>query len=74
MSSRTKKWNGQFAQIVGASFGFLSDEDITRISVKKIDVPRSFDTLLHPVSGGLYDPALGPFDKGVMYEWLWNFF
>lgn len=74
MASRTKKWTGQFAQIVGASFGFLSDEDITKISVKSVHVPSSFDTLGNPVVGGLYDPSLGPYDKGVVYVIAWNFF
>ena len=40
-------------------FGFLSSEEIKALSVKTIHNPVTFDTLLHPVSGGLYDPSLG---------------
>jgi DNA-directed RNA polymerase I subunit RPA1 len=40
-------------------FGFLSSAEIKSLSVKKIQNPATFDTLLHPVSEGLYDPALG---------------
>ena len=42
-------------------FGFLSSEEIKALSVKRITNPNTFDTLLHPVAGGLYDPALGAF-------------
>ncbi|RFU34543.1 hypothetical protein B7463_g1831, partial [Scytalidium lignicola] len=40
-------------------FAFLSAAEIKCLSVKKIQNPITFDTLLHPVPGGLYDPALG---------------
>ena len=51
------------ASFIGSvDFGFLSSEDIKSLSVKKIQNPTTFDTLLHPVPGGLYDTALGPFD------------
>ena len=45
--------------IGNVDFGFLSNEDIKALSVKKIQNPVTFDTLLHPVPGGLYDSALG---------------
>ena len=38
-------------------------EDIKRISCKKITNVNTFDSLLHPNAGGLYDSALGPSDK-----------
>lgn len=48
------------ASYIGSvEFGFLSSEDIRALSVKKIFNPTTFDSLLHPVPGGLYDPALG---------------
>jgi len=47
--------------INGVSFGFLSSEEIKALSVKCIYSASTFDTLLHPVPGGLYDPALGAF-------------
>jgi DNA-directed RNA polymerase I subunit RPA1 len=40
-------------------FAFLSAEEIRTLSVKQIQNPTTFDTLLNPVPGGLYDPALG---------------
>lgn len=48
------------ASYIGSvDFGFLSSEDIKALSVKKVQNPTTFDTLLHPVPGGLYDAALG---------------
>ena len=48
------------ASFVGSvDFGFLSSEEIKALSVKRIQNPTTFDTLLHPVAGGLYDAALG---------------
>jgi DNA-directed RNA polymerase I subunit RPA1 len=48
------------ASAIGSvDFGFLSPDEIKALSVKKIENPQTFDTLLHPVPGGLYDPALG---------------
>ena len=48
------------ASYIGSvDFGLLSSDDIKAISVKKIQNPTTFDTLLHPVPGGLYDAALG---------------
>lgn len=40
-------------------FTFLSPDEIRSISVRKIENDSTFDTLLNPVPGGLYDPALG---------------
>lgn len=45
--------------IGSVDFGFLAAEEIKALSVKRIQNPLTFDTLLHPVPGGLYDPALG---------------
>lgn len=48
------------ASYIGSvNFGFLSTEDIKALSVKRIQNSVTFDTLLHPVPGGLYDSALG---------------
>ncbi|KAJ9667928.1 hypothetical protein H2201_002114 [Coniosporium apollinis] len=47
--------------ISGVEFGFLSSAEIKALSVKRLTNPSTFDTLLHPVPGGLYDPALGAF-------------
>jgi len=47
--------------IAGVNFGFLSSAEIKALSVKRIINPTTFDSLLHPTPGGLYDPALGAF-------------
>ncbi|OAL51807.1 DNA-directed RNA polymeras-like protein I subunit [Pyrenochaeta sp. DS3sAY3a] len=47
--------------IQGVEFGFLAANDIRSLSVKRITNPTTFDTLLHPVPGGLHDAALGSF-------------
>lgn len=51
------------AKITKISFAFYEPKDIKRLSVKAITNPQIFDTLDHPTTGGLYDPALGPYDK-----------
>jgi DNA-directed RNA polymerase I subunit RPA1 len=40
-------------------FRSLSSAEIKNLSVKRIQNPTTFDTLLNPVPEGLYDPALG---------------
>ena len=40
-------------------FSRLSAEEIKKISVKKIHVSPTFDSMGGPMPGGLYDPALG---------------
>ncbi|KAF2676541.1 DNA-directed RNA polymerase I subunit RPA1 [Lentithecium fluviatile CBS 122367] len=47
--------------IDGVEFGFFTAEDIRTLSVKRITNPTTFDSLLHPVPGGLHDSALGAF-------------
>jgi DNA-directed RNA polymerase I subunit RPA1 len=47
------------SSITGVDFNFLAAADIRSISVKRIVNPTTFDSLLNPVPGGLYDPALG---------------
>jgi DNA-directed RNA polymerase I subunit RPA1 len=46
-------------------FTFLTAEEIRSISVKRIENDNTFDTLLNPVPGGLYDPALGPWGDAL---------
>ncbi|KAG9095159.1 hypothetical protein FRC07_011139, partial [Ceratobasidium sp. 392] len=46
------------------SFSFLNSQDIRRISVKQIVNPVLLDDLNRPNIGGLYDPALGPSERG----------
>ncbi|KAE8244306.1 hypothetical protein A4X13_0g6690 [Tilletia indica] len=51
------------SHIGGASFSFLTSEEIRAISVQQIANPVLFDSTNTPSRGGLYDPALGPIDK-----------
>ncbi|KAI0965958.1 hypothetical protein F4678DRAFT_450906 [Xylaria arbuscula] len=45
--------------IDSVEFDFLTPAEIRAISVKRIENPTTFDSLLNPIPGGLYDPALG---------------
>lgn len=47
------------SEIETVEFTFLSSAEIEAISVKRIENDSTFDNLLNPVPGGLYDPALG---------------
>jgi len=46
-----------------ARFSFYSEEEIRRLSVQRLRSEISFDGLLNPVEGGLYDPRLGPTER-----------
>eukprot|EP00048_Salpingoeca_helianthica_P014146 m.217118 g.217118 ORF g.217118 m.217118 type:complete len:478 (-) comp15596_c5_seq7:23-1456(-) len=50
-------------QLTGVSFSTYSKDEIRQLSVKRIVNPVTFDNMLHPTLGGLYDPALGPIDQ-----------
>jgi hypothetical protein len=53
-------------EVVGVSFSFYSTEEIKRLSVKAINNPITLDPVTsQPISGGLYDAALGPVDKNT---------
>ncbi|KAH7119114.1 DNA-directed RNA polymerase-like protein I subunit [Dendryphion nanum] len=47
--------------ITGVEFGFLPAAEVRELSVKRITTTTTFDSLLHPVAGGLHDAALGAF-------------
>ena len=51
------------SRLSAVRFLTYSGEEIKKISCKKITNPNTFDSLLHPNVGGLYDPALGPCGK-----------
>jgi DNA-directed RNA polymerase I subunit RPA1 len=53
-------------QVVGTSFAFFSEEEVRRLSVKRITNPQTFDTFNRPTEGGVYDKALGPVDFNVV--------
>lgn len=43
----------------GIEFGRLTSEDIKKLSVKRIHVTPTLDSMFGPVPGGVHDPALG---------------
>ncbi|KAI1076482.1 beta and beta-prime subunits of DNA dependent RNA-polymerase [Whalleya microplaca] len=46
-------------------FDFLTPAEIKAISVKRIENPTTFDSLLNPIPGGLYDPAMGAWGESL---------
>lgn len=56
MASFTRPVSSSIAEV---NFGFLSNEDIQKLSVKRIYNTPTLDSFHNPVPGGLYDPALG---------------
>ncbi|EHA48179.1 DNA-directed RNA polymerase I subunit RPA1 [Pyricularia oryzae 70-15] len=53
------------SSIDSVSFELLSADEIRAFSVRRIENDSTFDTLLNPVPGGLYDPALGAWGDSV---------
>ncbi|KAL8413861.1 hypothetical protein RB594_005194 [Gaeumannomyces avenae] len=53
------------SSVDSVEFTFLSAEEIRAFSVKRIENDNTFDTLLNPVPGGLYDPALGAWGESL---------
>ena len=52
------------AEVDSVSFSFYTEDDIRKLAVKEITNPDPFDNLDHPNKDGVYDPCLGPLDKG----------
>lgn len=50
-------------RLSSVKFLTYTGKEIEQISCKRITNLNTFDSLLHPNMGGLYDPALGPCDK-----------
>ncbi|KAL1813569.1 hypothetical protein ACET3Z_023634 [Daucus carota] len=48
--------------VEAVQFSFMSAEDVRKHSVKQITNPILLDPIAEPIPGGLYDPALGPYD------------
>lgn len=44
-------------------FSVFSSQDIKKLSVAKIMLPNTIDVLGRALPGGLYDPAMGPYDR-----------
>ncbi|KAM3079677.1 hypothetical protein ACMFMG_006090 [Clarireedia jacksonii] len=53
------------SSIGSVDFSFLSAAEIKALSVKRIENPVTFDSLLHPIPGGLYDLALGAWGDNI---------
>ncbi|VVC30096.1 RNA polymerase, alpha subunit,RNA polymerase, N-terminal,RNA polymerase Rpb1, domain 4,RNA polymerase [Cinara cedri] len=53
-------YNVEPFKAINLEFKMFSTEDITKLSVARIDSLISFTPLDEPVLGGLYDPRLGP--------------
>lgn len=53
------------SEIVSVDFGALTADEIRKLSAKQITNPTVFDNLGHPISGGLYDLALGAFLRNL---------
>ena len=51
--------NSLTSSLANVEFSRFSADEIKRVSVKRIHVTPTFDSLKGPVPGGLYDPALG---------------
>lgn len=47
------------SSISGVEFTVFSDEEIKKLSVKRIHNTPTLDSFNNPVPGGLYDPAMG---------------
>ena len=50
----------------GTSFSFYTDEEVRRVSVRRVSSAVTFDAFGHPTAGGLYDRALGPTEFGAL--------
>ena len=50
-------------RLCSISFSTYRADEIKKISCKRITNPETFDSLMYPNAGGLYDISLGPADK-----------
>lgn len=53
------------SSIAGVDFTVYSDEEIKKLSVKRIQNTPTLDSFNNPVPGGLYDPAMGAWGDHV---------
>lgn len=47
-------------------FSVFTSDEIKRLSVLKVTTPLTFTALGHTLAGGLYDPAFGPSQQGLV--------
>ncbi|CAH9125930.1 unnamed protein product [Cuscuta epithymum] len=48
--------------VSAVKFSFMTAEEVRRLSLVKVTNPVLIDLVGNPTPGGLYDPAMGPFD------------
>jgi DNA-directed RNA polymerase I subunit RPA1 len=48
--------------VEAVAFSFYTPEQIRNLSVLQLTEPTTYNLLLQPNAGGLYDQALGPLD------------
>ncbi|SCU91059.1 LADA_0F07866g1_1 [Lachancea dasiensis] len=53
------------SEITSVDFGVMTAQDIRNVSAMQITNPTVLDNLGHPISGGLYDLALGAFLRNL---------
>ncbi|SCU82158.1 LAFA_0C09450g1_1 [Lachancea sp. 'fantastica'] len=53
------------SEITSVDFGVMASQDIRNVSAMQITNPTVLDNLGHPISGGLYDLALGAFLRNL---------
>lgn len=53
------------SEITSVDFGVMTAQDIRNFSAMQITNPTVLDNLGHPISGGLYDLALGAFLRNL---------
>lgn len=53
------------SSIAGVDFTVYSDEEIKKLSVKRIQNTPTLDSFNNPVPGGLQDPAMGAWGDHV---------
>lgn len=65
---KLKKFQRRYnkATPLNVNFGVFSSEELKKLSVVKISTPLTFTALGHALVGGLYDPALGPSQNGIL--------
>lgn len=59
-------------ELSGVNFGFYSPDEIHKISVKQITNPGILDVLENPIKDGLYDPAMGPYDRKMKFTYFYS--
>lgn len=57
------KHEGHHLDPTNLQFSVFSSQDIKRLSVAKVMIPNTMDVLGRALPGGLYDPAMGPYDR-----------